>query len=92
MSGTGNLATIALIPLLAGIVVGWLHFTSLRAVSRLLVEGRLSAIVLQVARLAASGLFLYACARFGALQLAAGLAGMMVGRAIALRSARREAS
>jgi hypothetical protein len=69
----------------AGAVMGWLHFRSLRAVTERLVAGRLSAVVLQMARLAALTLFLYLCARFGAVPLLAAAAGVMTGRTIALR-------
>jgi len=81
----------ALAALAAGLVLGWLHFHSLRPVSRLLAGGRLSAVLLQASRLAVAGLFLYFCARYGAPQLIAALAGMMAGRAIVLGSADRGA-
>jgi hypothetical protein len=69
---------------IGGVAVGWMHFRSLRTVAERLVAGRLSAVVLQVARLAALTLFLFICARVGAVPLLAAGAGVLAGRAVVM--------
>jgi hypothetical protein len=91
MSGLAISAAYAVLAALAGTLVGWLHFRSLRAVTERLVAGRLSAVALQLTRFAALALFLYVCARFGAVPLLAAAAGVMAGRAIVLRRQHRSA-
>ncbi|MBC57211.1 MAG: hypothetical protein CL814_09755 [Confluentimicrobium sp.] len=92
MSGVAISAGYAVLAALAGTLVGWLHFRSLRAVTERLVAGQLSAVALQMARIAALALFLYVCARFGAVPLLTGAAGIMAGRAIVLRRPDRSPS
>ena len=73
---------------LAGLGVGWLHFASLEWVANRIVEGRLSAIGLQLGRLVLLGGILFLFAQGGALVLIAGTAGILLGRAIVLKGAR----
>lgn len=82
--------TALLVPLaaLAGFGAGWLHFRSLEQVARRLAEGRLSAVALQIARLALLGFSLFLLAKAGAAPLLAGAAGLMLARARVLRGAR----
>jgi len=72
---------------LAGIGIGWLHFSSLERVAEMIVAGRLSAIGLQLGRLALLGAILWLFAQAGALVLIAGAAGILVGRVIVMRGA-----
>ena len=71
-----------------GFVVGVLHFRSLEFVVQGLVAGRLSAVALQIARLAALGLVLWLLARLGALALIAGTVGLLVAKARVVGRAR----
>ncbi|MCA8883460.1 MAG: hypothetical protein KDA50_06905 [Rhodobacteraceae bacterium] len=68
-----------------GGLAGWLHFATLARVADLFVAGRLSAVGLQLARLAVLGAFLWLCSRGGAAVLIAGAAGVLAGRAIVMR-------
>jgi N-ATPase, AtpR subunit len=73
--------------LLAGALIGLVHFLSLRSNARCLVEGRVAlSLVLQLARFAvtAAGLGLMAL-RFGALPLLEGTLGLMIVRSAVLR-------
>lgn len=78
----------ALLASLAGLGAGWLHFASLEWVANRIVEGRLSAIGLQLGRLVLLGGILFLFAQGGALVLIAGTAGILLGRAIVLKGAR----
>jgi hypothetical protein len=82
------LAVQALLALIAGCVAGLLHFRSLARVAEGLFAGRFSAVGLQVARLAALGVFLWVCAIAGAAVLIGAAAGVLLGRARALRECR----
>ncbi len=73
---------------LAGYAAGLLHFRSLAVIADRMLDGRLSAVGLQLARLAALGLFLYLCAIAGAAVLIGAAVGVMLGRARALRGVR----
>lgn len=81
-------ALAALLGFAAGYGAGLLHFRSLARVAEGLLSGRLSAAGMQVARLAALGGFLWLCALAGAAVLIAATAGVLLGRARALREAR----
>lgn len=72
----------------AGFALGWIHFASLSRVADLFVAGRLSAVALQVARLAALGAFFWIGAQQGAVTLIAGAAGVLAARQLVLRRAR----
>ena len=72
----------------AGYGAGLLHFRSLARVADGLLEGRLSVVLLQLARLAAVGVFLYLCALVGPAALIGAAAGVLLGRARVLRGAR----
>lgn len=76
----------------AGVAAGWLHFRSLLRVSECLAAGDLKAVVLQVVRFIALGLFFYLCVRMGATALLSAAAGLWVGRSLVLRQARKEAA
>lgn len=89
MNGLETQIAGALVAALAGVAVGWAHFRSLRMVTERIVAGRLSAVALQLARLALLTLFFVLCARFGALPLVAAAAGVLAGRAAVLRHAER---
>ncbi|KCZ86219.1 hypothetical protein HAD_11050 [Hyphomonas adhaerens MHS-3] len=78
----------ALLAGLAGLGAGWLHFASLEWVANRIVEGRLSAIGLQLGRIVLLGGILFLFAQGGALVLIAGAAGILLGRVIVLRGAR----
>lgn len=80
---------LALGALIAGIAAGWAHFASLRRVADLFTEGRMSAVALQLGRLAALGVFLWLCTRGGAPVLIAGAVGILIGRAVALKGAEK---
>ena len=73
---------------LAGLGAGWLHFASLEWVANRIVEGRLSAVGLQLGRLVLLVGILFLFAKGGALVLLAGTAGILLGRIIVLRGAR----
>jgi hypothetical protein len=79
---------IAVLAALAGFAVGWLHFVSLERVAVMIVQGRLSAIGLQLARIALLGSLLWLFAKGGGLILIAGAAGIVAGRSLVLRRAR----
>jgi hypothetical protein len=72
----------------AGFAAGWLHFASLERVAAMIVQGRLSAIGLQLARIALLGCLLWLFAKGGGLILVAGAAGIVAGRSLVLRRAR----
>lgn len=72
----------------AGFGAGWLHFSTLSRVADLFVAGRMSALWLQLARLALLAGFLVLCALGGAPVLAGGAVGVLAGRALVLRRAR----
>lgn len=72
----------------AGLGAGFLHFHTLAAVTRRMVRGDLSAVALQLGRLAALGIFLWLLARLGAPYLLAGAAGVLVARSRVLARAR----
>ncbi len=76
---------LAVFAALAGYAGGVAHVRSLRRVTALLLEGRLSAVALQLARFAALGAFLFICALAGPPVLICGAAGILVGRARTLR-------
>ncbi|MWD26144.1 hypothetical protein E0K89_001475 [Aquicoccus sp. SCR17] len=75
----------ALAALPAGALAGWVHFASLRRVTSLLVAGRISGVALQVGRFALLGGVLWLFAQWHPVVLLAGSAGIMAGRACALR-------
>lgn len=77
-----------LLAALAGLGAGWLHFASLEWVANRIVEGRLSAVGIQLGRLLLLGGILFLFAQGGALILLAGAAGILLGRFIVLRGAR----
>ena len=91
MSGSVEALGVATGFALAGGLAGWLHFRGLRLLVERLLAGDPAAVVLHVARFAGLGLFLYFCARAGSLALLSAAAGLMAGRAIEARRARREA-
>jgi len=76
---TGALAAVA------GYGVGFVHFRTLRRVAEMLVAGRGAAAALQAGRLAALAAFLTLCALAGSAALLGATAGLMAGRARALR-------
>lgn len=81
-------ASVLLLAVLAagsGFVAGWLHFASLARIADMIVAGRLTPILFQLARLAGLGLFLWLCAMGGAAVLLAGAAGVLVARSVVLR-------
>ena len=72
----------------AGVGAGFLHFSTLAAVTRRMVRGDLSAITLQLGRLVVLGVFLWLLARLGAPDLLAGAAGVLLARSRVLAQAR----
>lgn len=84
ISGSATLAA-AVAAVLAGIVMGWVHFASLSRVTDLLVAGRIAGVGLQVARFAVLGAFLWTCTQGGWPVLVAGALGVLAGRALVLR-------
>ncbi|WP_252737762.1 ATP synthase subunit I [Citreicella sp. C3M06] len=90
MSGFEMPLGLALLAALAGVLAGYLHFKSLRAVSDRLASGQLLAVAIQIARLVAMALFLYLCARLGTPALLGAGAGVLIGRALVLRAARKD--
>lgn len=70
-----------------GAALGVVHFRTLFTVTQLLLAGRLWGVALQLARFAILGGTLWAVAQWGALPLLCALAGILLGRARALRSA-----
>ncbi|MHC0053931.1 N-ATPase subunit AtpR [Actibacterium sp. D379-3] len=92
MSLDAHILALAGLAALAGCAVGWLHFRSLRGLAHRMLAGQPSAVALQLARMAGLGLFLYLCAwGGGAAVLLAGACGVLVGRALVLRAAGKEA-
>jgi hypothetical protein len=85
---TGLLVIEGLLGAVAGYGAGLLHFRSLARVADGIVSGRAGAVLLQVARLAALGLFLTLCALVGAPSLLGAAAGITLARRRALRGAR----
>lgn len=68
-----------------GLALGWLHFRSLAQLTRLVLAGRAVGIALHVGRWLILATLLVLCARTGTGALLAATAGVMGGRAIALR-------
>ncbi|WP_321490037.1 ATP synthase subunit I [uncultured Hyphomonas sp.] len=79
---------LALLAGLAGLGIGWLHFASLEWIANRIVEGRLSAIGLQLGRMALLVGILFLFSQAGALVLLAGAAGILLGRVIVLKGVR----
>lgn len=82
---------LALLAALAGVGAGWLQFRSLRAVADRIVGGDPRALALQLLRLGAMTGFLLLAAQGGASVLLAAAGGVLVGRWLVLRAARRSA-
>jgi hypothetical protein len=78
----------ALLGAAAGYGAGLLHFRSLRRVADAIVAGRTSAVAIQLARLAALGLFLGLCVWIGAAALLGATLGLTLARRTALREGR----
>ena len=76
---------------LAGTGAGWLHFRSLRPLAKGIAGGDWRALALQLLRLGAMAGFLVIAAQGGASVLLAAASGVMAGRWLVLRAARREA-
>ena len=75
------LALEAAIALIAGLMLGIVHFRSLHRVSTAYLDGRATrAIALQVARMVAMVALLFLLAWIGALSLVAGAGGVMLAR------------
>ncbi|MFZ2102742.1 MAG: ATP synthase subunit I [Oricola sp.] len=70
----------ALVGLAVGYGAGLLHFRSLKTVAKRIVDGDWTAVLLQVARLAALGLVLFLLTRWGGHVLIAGAAGILLAR------------
>jgi F1F0 ATPase subunit 2 len=66
--------------LLAGLVAGQVHFWSLNIVTRRLVAGDMSAVVLQLLRFVVLGTALYGLASIGALVLISAAFGILLAR------------
>ncbi|SFC67181.1 ATP synthase subunit I [Tropicimonas isoalkanivorans] len=81
----------AVIGFLVGVTLGLVHFSSLRRVTVLYLAGRDigRALALQAARFANVLAVLVLLARVGVLPLLAGTLGLLVGRALVLRQARK---
>jgi len=77
---TGMDALRLLAVFVAGFGAGFLHFSTLSAVTHRMVRGQLSAVALQFGRLAVLGVFLWLLARLGAMDLLVGAAGVLVAR------------
>jgi hypothetical protein len=88
MTGALLIAAEALLGAAAGYGAGLLHFRSLRRVADAIVAGRTRAVALQLARLAALGLFLGFCVWIGAPALLGATLGLTLARRTALREAR----
>ncbi len=88
---TPDLAYAAL-GLVSGFLVGLAHFASLRRLTALYLEGRApkQAVALQLLRLALVALVLFGLVQLGALPLLAGALGLVLGREVVVRRARRE--
>lgn len=76
--------------LAAGYGAGLVHFTTLETVARRITGGRLSAVALQIGRLAVLGLFLFLLVKLGATELLVGSAGIMLARSRVLARVRAE--
>ena len=74
--------------LIVGAALGAFHFATLARVTNMLMDGRLTAVFLQVGRFAIMAAALWIAARQGAPVLLAGAIGIMAGRALILRRAR----
>jgi hypothetical protein len=79
------------IGLAIGFAAGLLHFRSLKSVARRLANGDLTAIVLQLGRLALLGAVLFLMALYGAQALLAGAAGVFFARRRVLAQSDAEA-
>ena len=79
------------IGLAIGFAAGLLHFRSLKSVARRLANGDLTAIMLQLGRLALLGAVLFLMALFGAQALLAGAAGVFFARRRVLAQSDAEA-
>ena len=79
------------IGLAIGFAAGLLHFRSLKSVARRLANGDLTAILLQLGRLALLGAVLFLMALFGAQALLAGAAGVFFARRRVLAQSDAEA-
>jgi F1F0 ATPase subunit 2 len=85
------LALQALAGLAAGLLLGLVHFRSLRRVSNAYVDGHAArAAALQIARMAIMIAVLFALARVGALCLLAGAGGVLLGRRLVMRGMKEE--
>jgi F1F0 ATPase subunit 2 len=85
-SAPSSIVAQAALGLALGTLAGAWHFMSLRWNGPLFAEGRpAAALVLQLARFAFTGALLLTLAHFGALALLAGMAGILLARAIAMR-------
>jgi len=71
----------ALVAAVIGYCVGLVHFRTLETVVRRMLSGDLSAVLIQLARLAAIGVVFWFLARTGPLALLAGSAGVLLARA-----------
>lgn len=69
----------------AGFGAGWLHFASLRHVSRMIVEGRMAGVGLQILRFTILAALFWLFVQGGALVLIAGAAGVLAGRVFVMR-------
>lgn len=79
---------LTLLATLFGILLGWVHFSTLSRVTDLLVTGRLIGVGLQMGRLAVLSGFLIGCALVGSGPLLGAAAGIGIGRIVALRRTR----
>ncbi|MAS05497.1 MAG: hypothetical protein CL534_12545 [Ahrensia sp.] len=79
------------IALAVGFAAGLFHFRSLKGVARRLANGDLTAIALQLGRLALLGAILFGMALFGAQALLAGAAGVLFARRRVLARSEAEA-
>jgi hypothetical protein len=78
-----------LVALAVGYVIGLLHFRSLEGVVRRVISGDISAVLLQIVRLAGLGVVLWLFALIGASVLLAGAVGVLLARARVLVRYRR---
>lgn len=78
---------LSLVALATGVLAGWLHFTTLSYLSKMLLDGKIAAVGLQMVRFAVLGALFYLWARTGSLPLLACAAGVFVGRRIILKRA-----
>ena len=70
-----------LVTFAVGYIAGMVHFRSLEAIVHRLVAGELTAVFLQIGRLAALGVVLWLFALLGAPELIAGACGVLFARA-----------